>query len=87
MLNQKCIIILFVFLLIIAPKLSIIQNGVEGRKFLTIHRNGNYFKGYSKHEAYSTLGLDCKCCDGECGECTSIRDAACSNLMCKPWKY
>lgn len=46
------------------------------------------FIGYPKHEAYSALGLVCKCCDGKGGECRRIWDAAaCSNLKCHPWKH
>ncbi|AES71054.1 transmembrane protein, putative [Medicago truncatula] len=86
MFTQKCFIF-FVCLLIISPKLTLIPNSVEGRKVFTINRKENDFKGYSKREAYSTLGLVCKCCDGEGGDCISTWDASCSNLMCKPWKY
>ncbi|KAL4388222.1 hypothetical protein GQ457_09G030070 [Hibiscus cannabinus] len=37
----------------------------------------------------ATLGVVCKCCDGEGGECKSSWDAsyACSKLQCLPWKY
>ncbi|KAG6671191.1 hypothetical protein I3843_Q009100 [Carya illinoinensis] len=39
---------------------------------------------YSK--IFSTLGIVCKCCDGETGECTSTRTECCSKLQCFPWK-
>ncbi|KAK7305806.1 hypothetical protein VNO77_43718 [Canavalia gladiata] len=82
MLPQKWFMLFFASLLIVAH-----PNGVEATQLLTIHRNDNHFKGYTKHQAYSNLGLVCKCCDGKGGECRSTWDAACSNLVCKPWKY
>ncbi|KAG4920286.1 hypothetical protein AAZX31_18G033200 [Glycine max] len=82
MLTPKLFILFFACLLIIAPNLSPNPNGVEATQVLTIH------KGYTKRQVYSTLGLVCKCCDGKGGECTSTwEDDACSNLVCKPWKY
>ncbi|KAL2333304.1 hypothetical protein Fmac_014517 [Flemingia macrophylla] len=85
--TQKSFMLFFASLLIIAPMLSLDANGVEATRVLTIHRNNNHFKGHTKHEAYSTLGLVCKCCDGKGGECKSTWDDACSNLVCNPWKY
>ncbi|KAF3969859.1 hypothetical protein CMV_006380 [Castanea mollissima] len=37
-------------------------------------------------EIFSTLGVACKCCDGEKGECTSTWTGSCSKLQCLPWK-
>ncbi|GAV65454.1 hypothetical protein CFOL_v3_08969 [Cephalotus follicularis] len=35
---------------------------------------------------FATLGVVCKCCNGEGGECTSTWNLSCSNLQCLPWK-
>ncbi|KAJ0046429.1 hypothetical protein Pint_06389 [Pistacia integerrima] len=41
--------------------------------------------GYSK--TFASLGVECKCCDGEGGECTSTWEGSCSKFKCLPWKY
>ncbi|KAF8022115.1 hypothetical protein BT93_G2302 [Corymbia citriodora subsp. variegata] len=39
-------------------------------------------------DMYATLGVQCKCCDGERGECRSKwAEGSCSKLRCLPWKY
>ncbi|KAJ4720894.1 Fibropellin-1 like [Melia azedarach] len=46
----------------------------------------NHQLGYSK--TYATqLGVVCKCCDGEKGECRSTWEGSCSKLQCLPWKF
>ncbi|OAY41398.1 hypothetical protein MANES_09G098400v8 [Manihot esculenta] len=36
---------------------------------------------------FATLGVVCKCCDGEQGECRRIwKKGSCHNLQCLPWK-
>ncbi|KAK7379320.1 hypothetical protein VNO80_04778 [Phaseolus coccineus] len=87
MLTQNWFMLFFACLLIIAPNLSLNPNTVEATQVLTINRNSNHFKGYTKRQVYSTLGLVCKCCDVKGGECTTTWDDACSNLQCHPWKY
>ncbi|KAF2318980.1 hypothetical protein GH714_012135 [Hevea brasiliensis] len=42
-------------------------------------------KQVNSKEFYATLGLECKCCDGE-GECRSSWKSSCSKLQCKPWR-
>ena len=43
--------------------------------------------GYSKSSSpVGTLGVVCKCCDGEGGACRTKWDAPCSKLQCLPWK-
>lgn len=44
-----------------------------------------YCLGNSKMLA--TLGIVCKCCDGESGKCRSTWDGSCSKLQCLPWKF
>ncbi|KAM7464016.1 hypothetical protein LguiA_032137 [Lonicera macranthoides] len=39
---------------------------------------------YSK--IFATMGVVCKCCDGEGGECKSTWVEPCSKLQCLPWK-
>ncbi|KAJ4719929.1 Fibropellin-1 like [Melia azedarach] len=46
----------------------------------------NHRLGYSKTFA-AQLGVVCKCCDGEKGECRSTWQGSCSNLQCLPWKF
>ncbi|KAJ9684427.1 hypothetical protein PVL29_016742 [Vitis rotundifolia] len=43
------------------------------------------FQRYSK--VFNTLGVVCKCCDGEGGECKSTWEGSCPKLQCLPWKY
>lgn len=43
------------------------------------------FAGYSK--VFNTLGVVCKCCDGEGGECRTTWEGSCPKLQCLPWKY
>ncbi|ESR48826.1 hypothetical protein CICLE_v10033223mg [Citrus x clementina] len=45
----------------------------------------NHQLGNSKMLA--TLGIVCKCCDGESGKCRSTWDGSCSKLQCLPWKF
>ncbi|QCD98537.1 hypothetical protein DEO72_LG6g3259 [Vigna unguiculata] len=87
MLTQNWFMLFFVCLLIIARNLSVNPNTVEATRVLTINRNRSHFKGYTKRQVYSTLGMVCECCDGKAGECTTTWDDACSNLKCHPWKY
>ncbi|CAA7389805.1 unnamed protein product [Spirodela intermedia] len=43
------------------------------------HRN------YAK--VLASLGLTCRCCDGEGGECRTQWDSACAEVRCHPWKF
>ncbi|BAT85981.1 hypothetical protein VIGAN_04358900 [Vigna angularis var. angularis] len=87
MLTRNWFMLFFACLLIILPMLSVNPNTVEATQVLTINRNRSNFKGYTKRQVYSTLGMVCRCCDGKGGECTTTWDDACSNLSCHPWKY
>ncbi|KAL1365281.1 hypothetical protein HN51_013342 [Arachis hypogaea] len=82
MLKQKWFVLVFACLLLISPK----PYAVEARQLLTIHKKGYYSKGEGY---YVSLGVVCKCCDGKDGKCrnSTTLDDACSNLVCKPWKY
>ncbi|KAI9157572.1 hypothetical protein LWI28_024557 [Acer negundo] len=44
-------------------------------------------QGYSKR--FASLGVVCKCCDGEKGECRSTWDSSSCpiKLQCLPWKF
>ncbi|OMO54257.1 hypothetical protein COLO4_36543 [Corchorus olitorius] len=54
---------------------------VESRVLKRVHQQG--------HASFATLGIVCKCCDGEGVECKSSWNAsyACPKLQCLPWKY
>ncbi|KAL4318205.1 hypothetical protein GQ457_18G008660 [Hibiscus cannabinus] len=69
----------FVFLIgiVIFSSSKHVECGVLKR----VHR-----KGYGR---LATVGVICKCCDGEGGECRSSWDASysCTKLQCLPWKY
>ncbi|XVF83800.1 hypothetical protein PTKIN_Ptkin16aG0521700 [Pterospermum kingtungense] len=55
---------------------------VESRILKRVHHQ----QGYAN---FATLGVVCKCCDGEGGECRSSCNASysCPKLQCLPWKY
>ncbi|GAV56835.1 hypothetical protein CFOL_v3_00377 [Cephalotus follicularis] len=42
-------------------------------------------EGYSM--MFATLGIVCKCCDGEGDECRSTWKGFCSKPQCLPWKF
>ncbi|KAE9592038.1 hypothetical protein Lal_00038283 [Lupinus albus] len=52
---------------------------IEGRTLSLISN-----QGYSK--IFATLGVVCKCCDGDEGACTNTWTKSCNNLKCLPWK-
>ncbi|MBA0870605.1 hypothetical protein Goshw_014717 [Gossypium schwendimanii] len=70
----------FVFLIVVLifSNFKRVECGILKR----VHRRGGYAN-------LATLGVVCKCCDGEGGECRSSRDASysCPKLKCLPWKY
>ncbi|XVF23992.1 hypothetical protein REPUB_Repub13aG0088000 [Reevesia pubescens] len=68
-------ILLFMILLI-----SWNLENVESKILKRDHRQG--------HAKLATLGVVCKCCDGEGGECRSSWNASysCPKLQCHPWK-
>ncbi|KAK6794072.1 hypothetical protein RDI58_007525 [Solanum bulbocastanum] len=60
----------FVFFVLLVLVMMITTSSLEG--------------DYSK--IFSTIGLECKCCDGEEGECTKSWHGTCSNFQCSSWK-
>ncbi|KAL5734587.1 hypothetical protein ACOSP7_032448 [Xanthoceras sorbifolium] len=46
-------------------------------------------QGYSSKRFAATLGVVCKCCDGERGDCRSTWDSSScpTKLQCLPWKF
>ncbi|XP_027908158.1 uncharacterized protein LOC114167302 [Vigna unguiculata] len=75
--NKPHVLVLLVILIAssVAEKTSV----VEGRTLSLTP-----LQGYSKNLA--SLGLVCKCCDGDGGACRSLWTESCSNLQCSPWK-
>ncbi|XVE99674.1 hypothetical protein REPUB_Repub03eG0220300 [Reevesia pubescens] len=69
------------FILLIIPIVSSNFRNVESRVLKRVHQ-----QGYAK---LATLGVVCKCCDGEGGDCRSSWDSSysCPKLHCFPWKY
>ncbi|WRX12809.1 hypothetical protein QQP08_005296 [Theobroma cacao] len=60
---------------------------VLSRNFINVEsRVLKRVRGYAN---FATLGVVCKCCDGEGGECKSSWNAShsCPKIQCLPWKY
>ncbi|XVE69302.1 hypothetical protein DITRI_Ditri09bG0141100 [Diplodiscus trichospermus] len=75
--KQLGFFILFFMILLVSWNFRNVEGGILRR----VHQ-----QGYAK---FATLGVACKCCDGEGGECRSSWDASysCPKLQCLPWKH
>ncbi|PON56532.1 hypothetical protein PanWU01x14_181000 [Parasponia andersonii] len=83
MVTPKYIYKLYVFLVTLNILFTTLcPSGVEGRTLKIRHKQGYYSKNFVE-----SLGVMCKCCDGEGGACRSKWDASCSKLQCLPWKF
>ncbi|CAN4106034.1 unnamed protein product [Withania somnifera] len=64
------------------------------RPISVLHQHSNkLYSSVQYLKMFETLGMICKCCDGEnTGEgkkqdlCSATWDGSCSNLQCFPWK-
>ncbi|KAL5706278.1 hypothetical protein ACHQM5_024470 [Ranunculus cassubicifolius] len=69
---KPCLLLVLVLLIAQAPGLHGVQPLPPAQRFSKIS---------------ATLGMSCKCCDGEEGICRSTWEASCSKLECLPWKF
>ncbi|KAG6693074.1 hypothetical protein I3843_10G140800 [Carya illinoinensis] len=76
---KHLLLVLLLILIVSTSQLQLPGGVAEARPISSIPQ-----QRYSK--IFSTLGIVCKCCDGDKGECTSTRTESCSNLQCFPWK-
>ncbi|BAT97309.1 uncharacterized protein HKW66_Vig0201590 [Vigna angularis] len=71
--------VLVLLILLIASSVAEKTSVVEGRTLSL-----KPLQEYSKNLA--SLGVVCKCCDGDGGDCRSTWTESCSNLQCSSWK-
>ncbi|KAL8167917.1 hypothetical protein V2J09_009416 [Rumex salicifolius] len=77
--NKSC----FLLLLLLLWASTFLSNGsVALARPINPSSSPSHFGRYSK--VFGTLGVECKCCDGEC---TSSWEGSCSKLHCLPWKF
>ncbi|KDP44860.1 hypothetical protein JCGZ_01360 [Jatropha curcas] len=74
---SKGLVVLVLLFTIVAMSLQY-PGGAEAGAVSLKHGNSKKF--------FATLGLECKCCDGDKGECRSSWESSCSKLQCHPWK-
>ncbi|KAJ8538135.1 hypothetical protein K7X08_014675 [Anisodus acutangulus] len=70
----------FFVVLILLVLMMITTASLEANRVILQHPQRDYSK------MFSTIGLDCKCCDDAGGECTKSWHGTCSNFQCSPWK-
>ncbi|KAJ9180644.1 hypothetical protein P3X46_008860 [Hevea brasiliensis] len=70
-------------LLLLLLTISLVQ-----KPRITEARTLSFQAKQSEHsKIFATLGVVCKCCDGDQGECTATwKKGSCHKLQCLPWK-
>ncbi|EEF22889.1 conserved hypothetical protein [Ricinus communis] len=78
--SSKSSSLLLLLLLVLTVSLS-------QKSIITEARTLSFLPEQSKSKIFATLGIVCKCCDGNLqGECTSTWKGTCRKLQCLPWK-
>ncbi|CAK9319932.1 unnamed protein product [Citrullus colocynthis] len=84
--NWKCLFLSFLLVAVSFRNGVIVEASSRPFSIFPIPKPQKGFKGYYNSKIFAIVGIECKCCDGIGGKCSTEFTISCSNLHCSPWK-